>query len=607
MDFFERQASAQRRTGWLLLYFALALLGIMAALQGVFSLLLSRSYFDVEVLGPVAGGVAVVVGLGSLIKIAELSQGGRAVAAMLGGEPVTPNTLDPDERRLLNVVEEMSIASGVPVPEIFVLPDRSINAFAAGHGPGDTAIGVTRGCIQQLTRDELQGVIAHEFSHILHGDMKLNLRLMGLLGGILCLAVIGGIIMRSSAWVGGGDSDRRREGGGGVAFIVVAGVALYAIGWIGVFFANLIKAAVSREREFLADASAVQYTRNPSGIAGALWKIGKLSSRLSSPRAQEASHMYFGNGMGDPFSRMFATHPPLEERIEAIAPGFEPGELTPIEEPPAETPSERRRILQPQSLPTAVALLAGLPEFAGHAVRDLQGACAFVYALLLDEREDWRTRQLAGLSVEPALLAETTELFARRASIERGQWLPLVDLVVPTLRHLSPDQYGTFRANVKHLIEVDGEIHLFEFALQKTLIRHLDLSFSRPAPTSIKFRSVVQILADVGVLLSSLAWVGQSEPADRDAAFAAAVRELLINASTHPITREDGCDLARVNEALDRLAEASPQVKRTVLAAAREAVMHNGIVETGEYELLRAISDSVDCPLPPMPPPLPGA
>ncbi len=602
MDFFEKQSRAQSKTRWLIVYFVLAVLCIIAALQIVFALLLGRPLNDLEVMGWVSGGVAATVLIGSAVKIAELSQGGRVVAAMLGGEPVASNTRNLNERKLLNIIEEMSLASGVPVPEVYVLPDASINAFAAGHGPGDAAIGVTRGCIEQLSRDELQGVIAHEFSHLLHGDMKLNIQLMGLLNGILCIALIGAFMFRISLYAPRSRSSDDRKGGLTLA-LLAGGAALYLIGWIGVFFGNLIKAAVSRQREFLADASAVQFTRNPLGIAGALAKIGKFASRLSSPRASEASHLFFGNGVADPWVPLFATHPPLEERIRAIAPNFDPGDVKIAEPPPLppESAQPRDGLLRPQSLGRAAALLAALPGFAGESVRDLHGACAFVYALLLDERDGIRAEQLRDLKVDDAMRAEMFRLHARRAEIPLEQRLPLVDLVIPTLRHLSPGQYAAFRDNVNHLVESDREIRLFEYALQKTILRHLELFFTRSRGPGVKFRSVVPLLPDVAALLTGLAVVGHDDPAGRPAAFAAGVRELLINTASHPMECGAACDLAAIDSALNRLAESSPEVKRAVLKACRAAAAHDGIVDLREYELLRAIADALDCPMPPLP------
>src|ERR1017187_9512771 len=326
MDFFERQDLARRNTKLLVVYFvlgvAMLILAVYAATLAIFTGVASRHHhvYDEQVqmalwnpqlfFGAALGTLAVIA-LGSGFKTLELAQGGSTVATMLGGRLVDPATSDPDERKLRNVVEEMAIAAGVPVPQIYLLPDEhGINAFAAGHSTSDAVVAVPAGAMKLLTRDELQGVIGHEFSHILNGDMRLNLRLMGILFGILCLAIIGRILLQ----VRSGSSRDRNP-------LPLLGLILLLLGWVGVFFGRLIQAAVSRQREFLADASSVQFTRNPAGIAGALKKIGGLGetgSRLRASHAQEASHMFFGNGMAEPLFSLLATHPPLEERIRAI-------------------------------------------------------------------------------------------------------------------------------------------------------------------------------------------------------------------------------------------------------------------------------------------------
>ena len=334
MDFFHSQDVARRKSFLLLTYFVLALLAMILALYVVVLIALGagrtehlmrdavETWWHPEVLAGVVVLVMFTVSLGTLYKTWELRGGGEALASGLGGRRLSPETTDLSERRLLNVVEEMALASGVPVPPVYLLDnEQSINAFAAGYMPGDAVIGINRGTLDHLSRDELQGVIAHEFSHILNGDMRLNLRLIGLLHGILLLAVIGYYIMRISGSSRGSSS--RKKGGAGQ--IVLIGIGMYIIGYIGLFFARLIKAAVSRQREYLADAAAVQFTRNPGGIGGALKKIGGLSagSLLQTPEAETASHMFFGNAIRGLWFPGFATHPPLPERIRRIDPQFD--------------------------------------------------------------------------------------------------------------------------------------------------------------------------------------------------------------------------------------------------------------------------------------------
>jgi Zn-dependent protease with chaperone function len=598
MDFFEKQEKARLQTKWLVFYFVLAVIGIIAVLHIGFSLLLGQPLDDWEMLGFTAAGVLVSVVIGSLVKIAELSKGGKAVAEMLGGVPVNPSTTDTGERRLLNVVEEMSLASGVPVPQVYVLDEEAINAFAAGYGTADAAVGVTRGCIERLTRDELQGVIGHEFSHILNGDMRLNIRLMGLLNGILFLALLGGVLMRL-ALTTRPRSSNDKNGGSIVAALIAGGLVLYIVGWIGVFFGKLIKAAVSRQREFLADASAVQYTRNPNGLAGALSKIASHSSRLEHPKAQEASHMFFGNGMANPWLGLFATHPPIQQRIAEIAPNFDPQKASPT---PPQIASAEPSFSGDAQLAAAASMLAGLPEFSRPAMREIHSACALVFALLLSEDESVRESQLAHLKTDAALQKEIGELFTRRNQLSSAQRISLVDLAIPVLRGLSPQQYSVFSAQVRHLIEADGQIHLFEYTLQKLLLRHLDAAFTKARPGRVQHKSLVPLLPDTGVLLSAIANADDGDPAALDAAFQAGVARLGKSASAFPLARQSSVNLKDFDRALEDLATASLSVKKTILTACSAAVVHDGSVNDTQFELLRAIADTVGCPIPPFVP-----
>lgn len=324
--FFEQQDRARTRTTVLVIYFAISLVCIIAAVYLASVVIVFKTHGNqpggspppefalwdpVIFLYAVLGTLGVVI-LGSVYKIAALAKGGSVVAESLGGRLLSASPVDPSERQLLNVIEEMAIASGMAVPRVYVLDNESsINAFAAGHTPEDAAIGVTRGCMTLLNRDELQGVIGHEFSHIANGDMRLDMRIMGVLFGIVCLSVIGQVLIYT-------------RGGRGRNPLMFLGLALIVIGAIGVFFGRLIQAALSRQREFLADASSVQFTRNPAGLSAALQKLGGIGSQVKSAHAGEASHMFFGNGMGPSLlSAALSTHPPLAERIRAIDPSWD--------------------------------------------------------------------------------------------------------------------------------------------------------------------------------------------------------------------------------------------------------------------------------------------
>ena len=642
MDFFQRQDKARRNTKILVFYFTVAVaLLVTGTYLSVFAIFMGRRFND-----SFAGGVPVslwqpdlflwatlgtlaVILIGSVTKTIELDRGGSAVAEMLDGRLIASNTTDPDERKLLNVVEEMAIASGVPVPQVYVMDNEAgINAFVAGFSTSDAAIGVTRGGMKKLSRDELQGVIGHEFSHILNGDMRLNLRLMGLIFGILCLTVVGRVLLRS----------RGRKNP-----FPLLGLALVIIGWVGVFFGRLIQAAVSRQREFLADASAVQFTRNPGGLVGALKKIGGLESgsRITSPHAEEASHLFFANGMRDSLFGIMATHPPLSERILALDPNFdgkfptvamedavaptEPQQkTTPVARPPiplAGFPSTQTgaagfavpliamqsvvpNVGQPaiQHLRYAVDLHKAIPPALDAAAREPLGAGALVCALLLSDDPSARQRQLADLGqvLFDPLLQESVRLWPQTENIPAQAKIPLLDLALPALRRLSPAQFQQFRGALQTLVESDHQISLFEYMLKKIVLRHLEPYFVPVQSRVTQFYSLRPLAGECGILLSAMAYAGQTDPAEVQGAFARGAKPLSQAAQTEiPFVSQGQCELPQIDAALERLSQAVPQIKKNLLNACAETIAADGMIREHEAELIRAIADALDCPLPP--------
>lgn len=636
MDFFEKQDKARRNTSKLVVYFSLAVLLLIVTVYAVFVLVFSRNdLWNPLLLLWVSLGTLAVIGIGSLTKTLELRRGGSAVAEMLGGQLLNPNTTDPDERKLLNVVEEMALASGMQVPAVYLLRnERGINAFAAGHTTNDAAIGVTQGCIQLLNRDELQGVIAHEFSHILNGDMRLNVHLIGIIFGIMCLALIGRILL----YVRGSSRDRNP--------LPLVGLALILIGGIGVFFGRLIQAAVSRQREFLADSAAVQFTRNPDGLADALKKIGGLAqgSKLKSTHAAEAGHLFFGNGLTKPFAGAFATHPPLTQRIKAIDPSFD-GSYPAITMPePAAAPGQRKAQAAGGAFPfpfpfpdgkrgavaglsnlteTVVAAQAVMPSAGApttvhlrraseirdslsprlnDSVHDALGACATVYALLLSQDGSVRERQLdfvqqrLGAPMKAELLRLEPDVSALRADYR----LPLMDLAVGALRELSPNQYFQFKQVVEGLVNMDGAVSLFEYTLQAVVLHHLEPEFEPPRKQVVQFYALKPLLPDVAVILSALAYVGHEDAQGANAAFAQGATSITRTArSPIQILPQSQANLVEVDRAIKRLARAVPQIKKNILTACAQTVAADGKIESREAELLRAVAEMLDCPLPP--------
>jgi Zn-dependent protease with chaperone function len=620
VDFFERQDEARRHTKLLVFYFAAAVLSLIVVINVAVSLILGTLVVGPksELLLLITLGTLAVILAGSAFKTLQLASGGSVVAELLGGRLIDSNTSDTDERKLLNVVEEMSIASGVPVPQVYVMDDEAgINAFAAGHSTSDAAISVTRGCMKLLSRDELQGVIAHEFSHILNGDMRLNLRLMGLVFGILCLTVIGRVLIRT----------RGRKNP-----LPLVGLALIVVGWAGVFFGRLIQSAVSRQRELLADAAAVQFTRNPAGLAGALKKIGGLAygSRIQSPHAEEASHLFFANGLGNSF---FSTHPPLTERIRALDPSFD-GKFPRVVEEPASAISPAPQVSAIPEIPMSQAGAGRFvaPFVAEHAVvanvgqattqhlayaadfrhaippaieaaaRDPLGASGLVCALLLASEPSVQEKQfevLASVTSE-AMLNETARTWPEVQVMPVQAKIPSLDLALPALRRLPPEQFQQFRAAIGALAASNAKADLFAYMLQKIVSRHLDTYFLPERRPVTQFYALHPLARDCGVLLSATAYSGQENATELSAAFAKGAEYLNRAARCEiPLLPPDECDLSDMDAALERLSQAVPQIKKNLLCACAQTVAADGVIQQGEAELLRAIADALDCPVPP--------
>ncbi|MCF6281592.1 MAG: M48 family metallopeptidase [Candidatus Polarisedimenticolaceae bacterium] len=639
MDFFTAQDKARKSTTLLVFYFIFAIISLIlltnVLITGVVTWmgmgthdLLSveriKSVFEWRTFGLVGAGVTVVVLVGSLYKMAQLNSGGRVVAESLGGKLVSQNSQDPLQRKLLNVVEEMAIAAGTPVPPVYILQDEvGINAFAAGLSPSDAVIGVTRGCIEELSRDQLQGVMAHEFSHILNGDMRLNIRLMGVLHGILIIGIIGYYILRSMGYSRHHRSSRN-SGNSAVVQLVLGG-GLVVIGYVGTLYGNLIKASVSRQREYLADASAVQFTRNPEGIAGALKRIGgyKAHAYIESSAVSETSHLFFGTAVDSFFGAMFSTHPPLEKRIRTIQPHWDGKFDKRVSETKqaaeAETSTNKRAAsnvavvtvaaeamqalgtvgqLDSAHIDYARRLIDGVPAAIQTAVREPYSARVVIYLLLISPVNGTKKQQLAHLHQhgDEGGYQLTLKLLPLIDSLEISARLPLIDLAIASLRQLSMRQYLLFKQNLAALIKADSRISLFEWALQRILLHHLDADFNkRPAPRA-KYGSLHRLKAESELLLSLLAYAEQSASAEE--AFNAA-KEIMQREDLSLLPKAD-LNLSKLNSAIDRLAQLKPLAKPQLLKACVTVITADGQVTAKETELIRAFAAALDCPLPPM-------
>ncbi|MCP5145675.1 MAG: M48 family metallopeptidase, partial [Gammaproteobacteria bacterium] len=642
MDFFARQSAARGLSRRLIALFVLAVVVVVATVDAI--ILTAVAVMQPEVNGQqvsplnwlaahpgvIAITTLIVLGsivLASLYKSTTLRAGGGVVARSVGGEKVASDTRDPLRRRLLNVVEEMAIASGVPMPEVYVLEhETGINAFAAGHSPADAAVAVTRGTLENLTRSELQGVIGHEFSHILNGDMRINIRLMGMLFGLLVIAISARMVLRFLPRHHGGSD---RKGGGALVAIMLAAVAVLIVGYVGLFFGRMIQAAVSRGREQLADASAVQFTRDPAGIRNALVKIGALSegSRLQDADSDEVAHMLFASGMG----RMFATHPPLVARIKAIDPQFSEREFAEVrrrlenahtevvaeEEQLATTAAERMEkmlktaiVLAPNAvagmvgnpgtpqIAAAQSIRASLPGTVEAASSNLEDAVALLLALALDADGSVRARQLAYLQqfLNQRYLGAVQRWLPEADALNVLQRQPALLRLFPTLRQLSGNERRRICGLLESLQQMDGHVSIQAYAMRKLAYVHLYDPVETVADGGRV--GVPALAAELGVLFSTIAQHGHADATAAGRAYEAGIATLLPQRRPSYTPRADWA--GELDAALDKLDALAPAGKELLIGALVRTIAHDGRLTVEEAELLRAVCATLHCPLPPL-------
>ncbi len=650
MNFFKRQDDARRAARLLVVLFGLAVLAVVAAVDLVVFLLMrqgeAHAHGYMQPLGDwiathprmVVGTTLVVlaiISLASFYKTMVLGGGGGVVARSLGGVRISADTTDPLQRRLLNVVEEMAIASGVPMPEVYLLEQESgINAFAAGHNASNAAIGVTRGTLTTLNRAELQGVIAHEFSHILNGDMRLNIRLIGVLFGILMIALIGKKILQHGRF---GDSDSK----GALAIIAAALVAMI-VGFVGLFFGRLIKAGVSRTRERLADASAVQFTRQTVGLAGALKKIGgvhegsKLSHRGD---AEEISHMLFGDGVG--LSAWFATHPPLLERIQALEPGFG-GEqlerlkyqwqamppngldedaqlgLTDRKSPPPLPAEGNRQVVDPPLVAAQVAqpriddyrradaIVAHMPDELRALAAQRDAVIPLLLSLLFDDHPGAADRKIAdkqafeiAARLGKGMALEMRALHQRHiATLHPSLRLPLAALAFPVLRLRPRPELDVFLDAANAMVYADNNVTLFEYCLARLLTVQVRESLDPSRYARFGRKKLGDVRREIATLLTVVAQFGHADAEAAKRAYLAGMQRVLSRDPLPYVPRVAGVlALDDVWMPLDAL---EPLAKEALVEAITAAISHDGRIDVAEAELLRTICGVLHCPLPPM-------
>ncbi len=658
-SFFENQQLARRNTKILVLLYALAVGGVILAvdlvLGGLYAWnidygpdgrflswtarfgMVPKSLYLWGALGTAALILAV-----SAWHVMQLASGGKAVAEMVGARRVDSDTRDALERRLVNVVEEMAIASGVRVPAVYVMDgEQGINAFAAGWDVSNSVVAVTRGTLETLNRDELQGVVGHEFSHILNGDMRLNIRMIGVLAGIVFIGSIGEFIMRSQ---------RHVRDSKGAAPIFLGGLALLAIGYIGLFFARLIKAAASRQREFLADASSVQFTRNPDGIAGALDQISisAAGTLIGNRHAEDISHMFFGEGLKMNFTSLFGTHPPVEERIKRAharfdRAGYRKTRASAVADAPSDVEVSKKGISQKDAATAVLAaasmgfagrrgadlgtgwgrsagesaqlvgsmdgakvdyaarLLQGLPAGLREKLRGPAGARAALVALLLAPKDDVMTVQLDALAAKGmgALAAEARAAEAMTRRLGAAFHLPLIDLALPALKSLPEEERSGLITALEAVIHADRRVSLHEFVVL-TLARGQLAPRGKPGAAGSKRIAELQGAAMIVLSLVVHAGTRQDASGERGAALAAAMRAGTREMGLPESDAATALTLEVAAEALENLKHLAPMQKAVLIKGLFAAVTHDGSIRVMEAELMRMVGAVLDCPLPPL-------
>ncbi|MFM9966797.1 MAG: M48 family metallopeptidase [Burkholderiales bacterium] len=650
MDFFQQQHHARRHTRMMVVMFIVAVAAVVAVLN-VFGVVAWAMTMGTPLLDPanlmrqtprelymgVTALTLMFIAFGTISTLMKLSAGGAAVAEMVGARRVERDSREPLERRLLNVVEEMSIASGITMPQVYVMDEeQAINAFAAGYSPNEAIVAVTRGTLENLSRDELQGVIGHEFSHILNGDMRLNIHLMGVIAGIVMIGSLGRFLMDARTRSNDSNYSSRRETDWR---IFMAGLCLWLIGSIGVFAGRVIKAAISRQREFLADASSVQFTRNPEGIGAALFKIGRQNGLIQDRHAEDLSHMYFGESVSGMFG-MLNTHPPVKDRVERL---MGPAAMVMLRERIKTQPATAPVIAQgiegegdeseglgaatsafgsaasaspwgggggsvnttaqnvvdsvgkpsPGHYDAARYLLQEIPTALHLATLSADGASAALFALLLGDGVT-REAQVASITKNygETIAKAANDLNTPLQQLGPRARMPLMGLLLPSLIPLDQIARDALLAQAEALIKADKKVTIGEFVLLTLCRRHLARPIKGAPP--VKHKDMGSVTAEIIIVLSLLTHAGKGG----NDAFAQGLRAAGVAAcELHPPAQ---LQIANVEAALYELKLLAPLKKPALIKACLAVVMADNKLTVLEGELIRAICATLDSPLPPL-------
>jgi len=633
VDFFSRQQQAKQATSRLLIYFVLAVLVIFIGVNVLLYLVAVVTTYDTGEgtwfwhgwSKQALWGTLWLVAGGSALEWFLLRTGGKAVAKMVGAQAVNFATTDSSQRQFINVCEEMAIASGVTVPALYILErEQSINAFVAGYYPQDSVLIVTQGALNHLNRDELQAVMGHEFSHILNGDMRLNTYMLSLLAGMLAVGQVGAFLMRSPT------THRRLKK---YTIFWPFGLGMYLVGYMGLLIGRLIKAAISRERENLADAASIQFTRNPDALAGALYKIGQQGSQLNNWHAEQISHMCFGDSLV--FSQWFSSHPPLEQRIKAIAPQFllrmkyqpkakqahinvaaslsaanvmafsSPLLVQDISDEADVIKSldakqdiifnaplvNKMRELDWADLQSAQYLYQSLSVDVSRALQTTTGAKAVLFALIAQEQQASLSTLESFFCQQTAFIHWVAQLQHALACADRRLALPIVELALPRLANLSDAEGQAFLVELRRLVWFNQHLSVFEFALLKLIEQQL-----QKPPIVFKHHPLTELAQPCAQLISTLLQYS-AHPMQQ---WPAMYQQLLQThfASVPPMPNPEQCHLKNLEKVFRQLSYLNLKGKNQIIDLAAATIQSDGVLHRAEYELLRVLAALLSCPMP---------
>jgi Zn-dependent protease with chaperone function/uncharacterized tellurite resistance protein B-like protein len=647
MDFFTLQDKAKKQTRFLIFLFIVAVAAIVFTTNLIFYFAISTqtsmpSSISQWLSQPywlyVTGGTLILIIGTSLWRSWQLKSTPDAIAKMVNATQVLLSSKEKQERVLINVVEEMSIASGMPIPKLFIMKqEQGINAFVAGLDTSQVTLVVTQGLLDNLNRQELQGVIAHEYSHVFHGDMRINVRLIGILAGILVIGQLGGLLLRSGGYrhaFGRSSNNKSSNNAGGIIFI---GVGLFAIGYIGLFFGRMIKAAISRQREFLADASAVQYTRDKEGIASALNKISmhQNHSLLSSAKAEEMSHMCFGESVKQSFSSLLATHPPISERIKAVNPGFSMRQkyqnnstkqannesrdhnqnssysnlddaivgshfIQSSSENLPKTisdPIDSARIISsigdvsPQQVLLAKALVNSIPKqllSIAHGESDQTESYSLVIALLKISQNN----TIASDKTNRYAMSHNAfqELTNQLAQLNFQQQHCLLDMSLARIEQLSSADNKAFVADLARMVAGDHQISQTEFMIYASAVKR-----ALPAKNKKIIHRFKLVGNEVRLFFNLLFQQSHLEFNAKQSQFDRQMKLFGIETSK---LKEFTLNISILSQALNNIAQLNPMLKKDFIQACIDVVKNDDEISQTEYELLRILGAYLDSPFP---------